>query len=112
MRNGIYHVKFSSSMGKFGEGLAVFKDGKVNGGDQGYLYIGSYDGSNPSSVTAKLKIKRWNASWESIIGNIPEFELSLTGTTAPDGNSFSVTGKSPAIPAQVQIQGQFLADVA
>lgn len=42
MIDGIYHVRFSSSIDgrNFGEGLATFKDGSVNGGDHGYLYLG------------------------------------------------------------------------
>jgi hypothetical protein len=110
MKQGIYHVKFSSSLGAMGEGLAVFKDGKVNGGDQGYLYIGSY-AVNGSNVTAQLKIKRWNPAWVSIIGNINEFNLALTGSFSND--TFSVKGTSPAIPqAQIEINGRHLADPA
>ena len=40
MENGIYHVRFASSIDGAGEGLAVVKDGAVNGGDAGYLCLG------------------------------------------------------------------------
>lgn len=40
MNDGIYHVTFSSLRGSAGQGLVVIKDGSVNGGDAGYLYLG------------------------------------------------------------------------
>jgi hypothetical protein len=111
MRNGIYSVKFAASLGVIGEGLVVFKDGTVNGGDHGYIYTGSYDVSN-SKATAKLKVKRWNPGSMSILGNIQEFDLVLSGSEGQDGTSFSVSGQSPSIPAQVEVTGRFLADLA
>ena len=41
MKDGIYHVRFSSNMQGVGEGIAVFKGEGVNGGDSGYTYSGS-----------------------------------------------------------------------
>src|ERR1035437_3689940 len=91
MKSGIYHVKFTSSQQAYGEGLAVFKDGTVNGGDQGYLYIGTYQESS-AGVTAKLKIKKWNQGVTSVFGNIAEFELDLRGNFSSDFSSFNVNG--------------------
>jgi T3SS negative regulator,GrlR len=61
MQDGIYHVRFSSSVGSSGEGLVVIKQGSVNGGDGGYLYIGQLIASG-GTLSGRLNIKRWNAS--------------------------------------------------
>jgi len=39
---GIYSVEFQSNLGAFGLGIAVFDNGKINGGDLSHLYKGSY----------------------------------------------------------------------
>jgi hypothetical protein len=110
MQSGIYHVKFTSSQQAYGEGLAVFKDGSVNGGDVGYVYLGTYEGI-PGGVAAKLKIKKWNQGITSVFGNISEFDLDLRGTFSPDFSSFSVGGGIPLMPGStITITGKRLAD--
>lgn len=59
MIDGIYHVTFSSNSSDFGQGIAVFKGDSVNGGDDGYLYIGTKSGQGPQ-FTARLTIKQWH----------------------------------------------------
>ena len=109
MKPGIYAVKFSAvSSSNFGEGLAVFKDGKVNGGDLGYFYRGSYEISD-SRVTAKLKVKRWNPAF----GSFPEFDLDLTGHIPPDWSLFHAEGfivQNPQL--RLTIDGRRLDDAA
>jgi len=113
MKPGIYAVKFSAvSSSNFGEGLAVFKDGKVNGGDLGYFYRGSYEISD-SRVTAKLKVKRWNHAVASIFGSFPEFDLDLTGHIPPDWSLFHAEGfivQNPQL--RLTIDGRRLDDAA
>lgn len=110
MKSGIYHVKFTSSQNIYGEGLAVFRDGTINGGDAGFLYLGSYQ-EVPAGVMAKLKIKNWNPSIRSTFGNLSEFELDLRGTFAADLSTFTVTGGTPQRPgASISITGRRLAD--
>ena len=63
-------MKFSPVAGTmFGEGLAIFREGTVNGGDPGYLYQGSYEVTG-DKITAKLHVKRWG----------PDFGLSSSET--------------------------------
>lgn len=67
MKDGIYHVRFSSSVGAAGEGLAVVKDGSVNGGDAGYLYLGQLSDagsglSGPTTACGGVALGRSN-SW-------------------------------------------------
>jgi hypothetical protein len=113
MKPGIYYVSFSAAAShKFGEGLAVFKDNKVNGGDIGYLYRGSYS-IEDSRITATLHIQRWNPVVTSVFGSYPEFELELKGTVTPDWGSFSADGtitKEPQL--RIAIKGRRLGDAA
>lgn len=110
MKPAIYHVKFTSSLRDFGDGLAVFKDGSINGGDHGYLYLGTYE-VDGSTVTAKLKVKRWNSSVTSVFGNIDEFALELKGSVTGDGDSFSAQGAIPQMQQMtITIDGRKLAD--
>ena len=111
MKPGIYHVKFSpvaSTM--FGEGLAVFRDGKVNGGDPGYLYQGSYE-IDDTRITAKLHVKRWNPAWASVFGNLTEYDLALKGQMPADGSLFYAEGAVVQHPQlKLTVNGRRLAD--
>lgn len=110
MKSGIYHVQFKSSAQSYGEGLAVFKEGTVNGGDHGYLYLGTYE-DEAGGVSAKLKIRKWNQGVTSVFGPFNEFDLILKGSFNPDLSSFTVAGVSPQIPgASITIFGRRVAD--
>ncbi len=39
---GLWTVEFGSSTGIFGGGVAVFRDGKIWGGDATYYYVGEF----------------------------------------------------------------------
>jgi hypothetical protein len=111
VKPGIYYVTFSASASnRVGEGLAVFKDNKVNGGDIGYLYRGSYS-TEGLNVTAKLNIKRWNSAMTSVFGTFPDYDLDLTGTASPDWSYFSVEGAMVQPPnLKITIKGRRLDD--
>ena len=110
MKDGIYHVRFSSSVGAAGEGLAVVKDGSVNGGDAGYLYLGQLSDAG-SGLSGQLQIKRWNTGHVSVFGPLDSFSLSLMGQAAND--SFTVTGGIPGQPSlKITIHGRILANAA
>jgi hypothetical protein len=113
MRPGIYAVKFSAvSSYNFGEGLAIFKDGKINGGDLGYFYRGSYEVSD-SRLTAKIKVKRWNPAVQGIFGSYPEFDLDLSGHIPPDWSLFHAEGNVVQNPKLlIAIDGRRLDDAA
>ena len=111
MIDGIYHVRFSSSTQDFGEGLVTFKDGSVNGGDQGYLYQGKV-GSSKNEISGKLLIKRWNSSVTSVFGNMQQFELELAGLQSSD-RSFQISGNVAGQPnLKISIAGRFLSELA
>ncbi|PPT84077.1 hypothetical protein XarzCFBP7410_09130 [Xanthomonas arboricola pv. zantedeschiae] len=107
MKDGIYHVRFSSNMQGVGEGIAVFKGEGVNGGDSGYTYSGSKQ-SEDAGFTAKLTIKRWDPSSESVFGGLDQFELEFRGSATASGFTAkgSIVGRSEAT---LIVEGRYLA---
>lgn len=111
MLDGVYHVAFSSGSSSFGEGIAVFKGGSVNGGDHGYTYTGTKNESD-DSFTSTLTIKRWNPSAQSIFGSVNEFLLELSGSMA-GANGFLAQGHVVGQPQlKITIRGKYLAAAA
>jgi len=110
MKDGIYHVRFSSNMQGMGEGIAVFHGSSVNGGDTGYTYSGRKE-SDGEHFRATLTIKRWNASLQSIFGALDQFQLQFHGQ--PDGVGFRAEGSIVGQPqAKITVQGRFLVSVS
>ena len=111
MQDGIYHVRFSSSVGGSGEGLVVLKQGSANGGDFGYLYTGQFN-SDRESLSGRLNIKRWNPSSASVFGPLVDFDLQLTGKPNDDGG-FTLSGGIAGQPGlTITIAGRYLAPAA
>lgn len=107
MQDGIYHVRFSSSTGDSGEGLVVIKQGTVNGGDGGYIYVGPL-ASAGGGLSGRLSIKRWNPSATSVFGPLGNFDLQLAGQST-SSTSFVVSGSIPSQPSlKISIAGQFV----
>lgn len=112
MENGIYHVRFSSSIGGAGEGLAVVKDGAVNGGDAGYLYLGQLTAAGPA-LSGQLQVQRWNPSTVSVFGPLGNFALDLAGHASAANDSFTVSGGIAGQPnLKITITGRRLAAAA
>ena len=112
MHNGIYHVRFSSSVGGAGEGLAVVKDGAVNGGDAGYLYLDQLAASG-QTVSGNLQVQRWNPSTVSVFGPLSNFALDLVGQSSAANDGFTVIGGVAGQPnLKITITGRRLAAAA
>lgn len=110
MKDGIYHVRFSSNMQGVGEGIAVFKGEGVNGGDSGYTYSGFKQG-NGAGFTAKLTIKRWDPGSESVFGGLDQFELEFQGSATASG--FTAKGSIVGHPeATLAVEGRYLVPAA
>lgn len=111
MKDGIYHVSFSSSTGLSAEGLAVIKGSSVNGGDPGYLYRGQVNAEG-DNLSGQILIERWNPSGVSVFGPMDKFELSLSGRFNASSSTFSVSGGIPDRPGlTISINGRFLSPV-
>jgi len=86
--DGLWTAEFGSSTGIFGGGVAVFRDGKVWGGDATYYYIGEYT-LNGNTLTATLKIFPFIEGAESVFKTVGrDLTLDLVG---------SLTSKDQAI---------------
>jgi len=108
MREGIYHVEFVAEGKKAGQGIVVLKGNTVNGGDAGFVYTGRVYGT-PDALTADLKIKRWNAGFQSVLGNLTEFQLALSGRGNTNLSTFSIAGAIPGQPnRKLSILGRLL----
>ncbi|MCL1075988.1 GrlR family regulatory protein [Shewanella dokdonensis] len=111
MKDGIYHVVFSSNVGALGEGIAVFNGEGVNGGDYGYVYTGTIN-YHESNFVSRLTIKRWNSSTQSIFGNLPEFQLELNGHQT-ESAEFIAEGNVIGQPSfRITIKGRYLSKLA
>jgi len=112
MENGIYHVRFASSIGGAGEGLVVVKDDAVNGGDAGYLYLGKLKASG-QTLSGQLQVQRWNPNTVSVFGPLGNFALNLVGQANAANDSFTVTGGMAGQPnLKITITGRRLAAAA
>lgn len=112
MRDGIYHVRFSSSVGRTGEGLVVMKQGSANGGDTGYLYTGQFN-VNGDALSGRLHIKRWNPGQVSVFGPLEKFDLSLSGKMDTGGKNFSVSGTVSGQPGlTISISGSHISEAS
>lgn len=89
MLEGLYSVKFSSNIGNWGAGVALFTNGKVYGGDASYYYAGPAT-VNGQSVSARIHVGHHQGERMSIFGSLNEFNLEVSGI--PSGDSFSLTG--------------------
>jgi hypothetical protein len=63
----------------------IVSEGKINGGDQGFMYRGSYELTAPGKLVGTLNVKRWNPSHTPVFGNLSNFDLKLIGQITPDG---------------------------
>lgn len=90
--SGFFKVEFSALTPGAG-GVVIVEDGKVRGGDNQYLYSGSYSEA-PTGTTATLRVKAYTSSAKDVFGGKGgAFDLSLTGQI--DDTSLSFTGPSP-----------------
>ncbi len=108
MTPGIYKVSFTSNQQLFGEGLALFEDGRIHGGDAQYLFLGRYNlGGN--TVTAEVTVRHYQGQPISIFGTQKEFKLSVAGKVT--GSDFRVQGHVVGQPQlTIQIAGTKIAD--
>ena len=105
MKNGIYAVKFATPRGS-GTGVAVIRDNKYHGGDNGYWYRGSFD-VNSNAVQGKLHIENHTPHVQSVFGSINQLDLDIAGTA--QDTSFSVTGN--AAGQAIQISARYVTDL-
>jgi hypothetical protein len=76
---GLYSITFGTAEGAIGDGIAVFANGKVRGGDSVYFYTGTVRSSSGEAIEADIHVQKYGTVGESVFGNLREFRLILTG---------------------------------
>jgi len=111
LQPGIYEIRFiGGSSQNFGTGIAVLKEGKINGGDVGYIYHGSYEPEG-DHIKAKINVKRWKVVPNAII-NLAEYDLVIESQRQTGGTGFSMRGRIPQLPnIHIEIVGRRLGEV-
>ncbi len=109
MKPGIYLVTFQSSLGNFGSGIVVIDNGKVHGGDAGFVYLGTYK-DNPPNGTASITIKNFDPQHHSVFGALNHCGLTLTGTAS--ASSFSLSGNVTQQPdLRIAVSGRMISEL-
>ncbi|EBV2307625.1 TPA: GrlR family regulatory protein [Salmonella enterica] len=80
MKDGIYHVAFSSNKGAVGEGIIVVCCGVINGGDVGFVYQGKMERPEVS-----LKVTRYHDDIPSVLGMESDYELVMQYSNETEG---------------------------
>ena len=94
---GLWTAEFGSSTGRFGGGVAVFRDGKILGGDGLYYYVGEYK-LKGDSFTALLRISPFIEGAESVFKTVGrDLLLDLTGSLTDDRHAIG-QGHSREMP--------------
>jgi len=92
----LWSVRFRSHMGIHGGGIVVIDDGKIFGGESGYVYLGSLR-TERKQVVAKVRVTKYMTEARSIFG-MEHFEMELTGR--PDENHLRFEGFIVGSPAR------------
>jgi len=93
---GLWTIEFGSNAGVFGSGVVVMREGRIEGGDASYYYVGTYE--NPSSETpypsvfrAKIEAKPFLPGAESVFKTYNRaITLNLEGTLKDENNAVAV----------------------
>lgn len=81
MLNGLWTVKFTSTLNIVGQGVLVFFNDRLLGGDSGYYYSGKFKVAN-NSISGTIDITRFDKNSVSVFGDIGDFSLSFQGTVS------------------------------
>lgn len=109
MSQGIFHVRFQSSIRDHGEGLVVVTDGHANGGDEHFLYQGVLPNVT-GSVTSQLAVSKWRAGNTSVV-NIDNFLLDVRGHVDYENGTLNLEGVVTGHPnLTIRIEGRKVAN--
>ena len=77
---GLWTAEFGSSAGIYGGGVAVFRDGKLLGGDGGYFYLGEYSVTE-NKLRATIEVQPFLDNYSSVFGTVNQkLTLDLVGS--------------------------------
>ena len=87
--DGLWTAEFGSNTGMFGGGVAVFRDGKIMGGDGTYYYIGEYS-LRGNAFEATLKVSPFIEGAESVFKTVGrDLTLDLVGSLTGEGRAIA-----------------------
>jgi hypothetical protein len=93
---GLWTVEFGSNTGIFGSGVVVLRQGRIEGGDASYFYVGTYQKhvaaqAYPAAFHASITVKSFLPNAESVFKTFNrEITLNLKGTLSDENNALAV----------------------
>jgi hypothetical protein len=85
--NGLWTAEFGSSLGVFGGGVVIFRDGQLLGGDGGYFYVGNYT-LEGNTVRATFKASPFIAGYQSVFKTAhKDLILTIQGTLTDENHA-------------------------
>ena len=94
--NGLWTLQYRFQNEWVGNGVIVFRDGKICGGDSGYYYVGQYETSGPH-LSGMAKVIRHDPRAMSMFGTpINRFDIEMQGTCEKSeiGATFEAIGEA------------------
>ena len=98
MIEGLWIVQYEGTAGNDG-GVIVLVHGQVLGGDNAFVYTGTYQ-SNATTLSARVLVRNFNPSVGSVLGIRGDFELTLRGTIQGEiikGSASLVSREGPSL---------------
>jgi hypothetical protein len=78
MIDGLWIVQYEGVGGGDG-GVIVFTNGEALGGDNAFVYTGTYQ-SDTRSLAARVLVRNFNPQVRAVLGISGDFELAIQGT--------------------------------
>jgi hypothetical protein len=98
MIEGLWIVQYEGTSGGDG-GVIVFVNGQVLGGDNAFVYTGTYQ-SDAKAISARVFVRNFNPAIANVLGIKGDFELSMQGTIQGDvikGSACLVNQEGPGM---------------
>lgn len=109
MMSGVYFVEFRANNNNVGQGLIAIDDGRINGGDNAFLFQGRLDTYN-DQLRAVIEVTHYRGEANSIFGSVRQFTLNLSGSS--DANTFKMSGGVANMQgASISIVGRKVAEL-
>jgi hypothetical protein len=96
MENGLYLAQFVVGASA-GHGVAIIRDGQVDGGDSSYWWEGTL-ATEGNAFSGKLTVRQHSSGIPSVFGFFDNFDLKLSGNR--NGDAWQAQGTTPVAPGQ------------
>jgi hypothetical protein len=96
MQNGLYLAQFVVGTSA-GHGVAVIRDGRVEGGDSSYWWEGAL-ATKGETFSGELMVRQHSSGKPSVFGFFDSFNLKLSGKR--NGDAWQAQGTTPVASGQ------------